>query len=684
MIHFLSPALLAGVLAIGVPIALHLYGRRRAQPRPFAAVDFLLRTNQKLARSLELRRLLLLLARVAVALAIPLVLSRPFAVVSAEGSADLGGVSAAVIVLDDSLSTRAVAEGAARFEAIRRLAKDGVRSLPQGAELAVLSGAYHVTPPAFRLDTDRARILGALDDARPTFRGSDLDTAVQRAAALLAQSASGPPASRRILVVTDGSKHAWKAAPPAEVGGFAVEVVAPAGEPPKNHAIVDLRIEPAPDAGGRGARVVAVVAGSGKAEAGLEASLVVDGKVVARGLLDLPAGDAGRRVEKGFSLSFEPGVHEVEVRIPSDALPEDDRRGLRVELRRDVRVLLFDGDPRSVRREDELHFLETALRPGDDASSRMQVTTIAELGELPRRLADADVVFVCNPKALGGGDVAALRSFVERGGGLFLSFGDAADPVSLAGPLAQLLPQAPSGVRTENGAGERVARVDRTHPLFSTAFDAEAESLRQAGFRKYVLFLPAPKDPARRALVWLSGGAPLLFERDVGKGHVLAFASTIDLDWNDLPIRPGYLPLVQQAARHLARSPLEQPDAPVLVGARRELALGDDAAGKRVEVERPDGERITIESSAGGASFGGTDLPGLHRVRVDGKDRPELSFMVALDAAESDLTVSSAKADMSTTVAPARPRTRRLELWHTLAALLLAALFAESLLLRRG
>ncbi len=683
MIHFLSPALLAGALAIAVPIALHLYGRKRAQTRPFAAVDFLLRTNQKLARSLELRRLLLLVARVAVAVAIPLVLARPFAEVSAEGSADLGGVSAAVIVLDDSLSTRAVVDGTARFEAIRRLAQGGLRSLPAGAEVAVVSGAFHPAPPGTRLDTDRARILGALDDARPSFRGSDLDTAVQRAAALLAQSAAGPPSSRRILVVNDGSKHAWKVAPPAEVGGFAVEVVTPRGAPPRNHAIVDLRVEAAPDAGGRGARVVAVMAGSGEVEAGLEASLVVDGKVVARGLVDLPAGEAGRRVEKGFSLSFEPGVHEVEVRIPPDALPDDDRRALRVELRRDVRVLLFDGDPRSVRRDDELHFLETALRPGDDASSRMQVVTIAELGELPKRLADADVVFVCNPKALGGGEVAALRGFVDKGGGLFVSFGDAAEPASLAGPLAQLLPQEPSGVRTENGAPERVARVDRAHALFSTGFDAEAESLRQAGFRKYTLFAPAPKDPARRALVWLAGGAPLLLERDVGKGHVLAFASTIDMDWNDLPIRPGYLPLVQQAARYLARSPLEQPDAPVLVGARREIPLGDDA-GKRVEVEAPGGARTVLEPSGAMATFAATDRPGLHRVRVDGKERPELSFMVALDAAESDLAVSSAKTNVSAPATAQRPRTRRLELWHGLAALLLVALFAESLLLRRG
>ena len=53
----------------------------------------------------------------------------------------------------------------------------------------------------------------------------------------------------------------------------------------------------------------------------------------------------------------------------------NDRRYLRVEVRRDVRVLLVDGDPRTARRDDELFYLETALRPGDRDDSQLEVTT---------------------------------------------------------------------------------------------------------------------------------------------------------------------------------------------------------------------------------------------------------------------------------------------------------------------
>ena len=40
--------------------------------------------------------------------------------------------------------------------------------------------------------------------------------------------------------------------------------------------------------------------------------------------------------------------------------------------------------------------------------------------------------------------------------------------------------------------------------------------------------------------------------RAVGRGRVLLWTSTLDLFWNDLALKPVYLPFVHQVARHLA------------------------------------------------------------------------------------------------------------------------------------
>ena len=74
-------------------------------------------------------------------------------------------------------------------------------------------------------------------------------------------------------------------------------------------------------------------------------------------------------------------------RSAGDALPIDDRRWVRASLRDQVRVLLVDGDPRTVRHDDELFYLEAALRPGDreDSGTSVRAITAEELAGIEPR-----------------------------------------------------------------------------------------------------------------------------------------------------------------------------------------------------------------------------------------------------------------------------------------------------------
>ena len=47
-------------------------------------------------------------------------------------------------------------------------------------------------------------------------------------------------------------------------------------------------------------------------------------------------------------------------------------------------------------------------------------------------------------------------------------------------------------------------------------------------------------------LARFDGGAPALLERRVGSGRVLLWASTLDLSWSDLPLKPVFLPFVHR------------------------------------------------------------------------------------------------------------------------------------------
>src|SRR4029077_4842505 len=107
---FLSPIMLWGALAAGIPIALHFFYRSRYRVVPWAAMKFLLTSIEQTSRRLRFQELLLLLARVAVLVILALALARPTTSVS-HGSGQ-GDAVDAVLVIDTSFSM-AARDGAA-------------------------------------------------------------------------------------------------------------------------------------------------------------------------------------------------------------------------------------------------------------------------------------------------------------------------------------------------------------------------------------------------------------------------------------------------------------------------------------------------------------------------------------------------------------------------------------------
>jgi hypothetical protein len=101
---------------------------------------------------------------------------------------------------------------------------------------------------------------------------------------------------------------------------------------------------------------------------------------------------------------------------------------------------------------------------------------------------------------------------------------------------------APWQIREMNdlsGRSEKIAHIDsrgRTSEFLSQL----ESSLRSASVRTYFRVEGSPKNP-----IELGNRDPLLAETDAGKSRMFLFTSSADLDWNDLPLKAAYLPLIQ-------------------------------------------------------------------------------------------------------------------------------------------
>jgi hypothetical protein len=711
-VHFLAPALLLGLVAAALPWFIHRIGKRRARPRAFAAMELLLRAEREISARRRLREILLLVLRTLVAAALPLVFARPFAEVRSDLPASTTRTQSAVVVLDDSASLRRLASagGEPVFSLARARARALLEHLAPDSDVALVLASEGSPAPVAEPSSDRARLLAALDAAECSARRADFAGALRRASQILAV---GAHTERAVYVVTDLQATGWDgvAGPDADAASPAV-VVLDVGGPWENRAVVALDAEPAPEEGAQGVAVVAEVANFSDAPARkLGLTLRLDGADVARGFVDVPPHG---RVKKRFLLTLASGgtAHDAEVEIDHDLFPLDDRRRARVEVSRGLRVLIVDGDPRTVRTEDETFFLEAALRAGGGGFS---ITNALPDELAPATLTDNAAVFLANVARPSAELAQALVRYVEGGGGLFISVGDRVDADAWNARLAAVLPQ-PLGLKRTASASsalpvaegetvdlrpaERLAPLDRRHPLLAS-FPAKGDGLASARFSQFMLLAPVPDAPGRSVVLRFENGAPALVAAEVGRGRVLLLTTTVDREWTDLPIRPGFLPLVQEAARYLAGAPGSESVASLTVGQRREITLG--AEDRRVEVVAPAGQSswLTPEGRPPEAhakrtvAFDHTDEPGLYRVRAsrtDGTavDRPEERFVVDLDPGESDPAVLPADRRPDRTrvggAGDAAPKSR-LELWHALGVLVLACVLAESLLtlrLRRG
>lgn len=146
---FTNPWLLTGLAAIGLPLLIHWLTRARPRRIAFPPFKFLVEACAGQQAVNRLRTILLLILRCLLVLALALLFARPFLRPSGLAAGNQAG-QRVVLVLDASLSMRAVQQGVPLFARSQAEAAETLRALPAGSEAAVIleDAAPHSLLPA--------------------------------------------------------------------------------------------------------------------------------------------------------------------------------------------------------------------------------------------------------------------------------------------------------------------------------------------------------------------------------------------------------------------------------------------------------------------------------------------------------------------------------------------------------
>lgn len=664
----LNPAVAAaGAGLVAAPILIHLINRMRYRKVRFAAMEFLLASQQKNRRRVLIEQLILLLLRVLIVIGLILLIARLVLDPSALAMLRAGAKTHHIVLLDDSGSMRnQVGDTTAFDEAksiVRQLVSEAAREPgSQQVTLIVLSQAEQNAALLTEADIDD-ELLNRLDTTLSNLScthqafglGVGLDAARQR----LQTERSG---ARLLHVLSDFRQQDWIDQPKllAEVADLgqsdvAVNLVRVVDEETANVAVTTVAGDLDVASAGIPVRVSVGVTNFGSSPAEDVAVGVTQDRQ------KLPLAERIAKIEPGaevfteFDIAFQtPGRHSLRFELGNDGLPADDMRHTAVSVAASQPVLIIDG---TAGRSDGPGLLADALAPVPGLSGvSPRIATVDFLRRNP--LSEYRVIYMVNVPSLPPDALRLLEVYVESGGGLAWFLGDGVQPEFYN---KQLVP------RRETPPHRSDASVDSTKtaetnasvglfpmPLATTRRTREINPLSQAldltfapvgrftpfagELGKYWrgthvgTYLPADeaweRDDDLRAdgvttVARLRGGEPIALLHRYGKGRVLTVLTSAGQDWTNWPRQFIYVPFVLESFKELASQDtgLESVD----VGAPIKVRLPAAEFDPEVRIERPDGTAIPIRATPVAttaaddpllleATYRDTDEPGIYRI----------------------------------------------------------------------
>ncbi len=286
------------------------------------------------------------------------------------------------------------------------------------------------------------------------------------------------------------------------------------------------------------------------------------------------------------------GRHRVEARLPSDAIPNDNRRFLVLDVPEALEVLLVAPERQIAAVGGAAQYVRVALSPtGARSGIRTRLEPPSFLIDRPLNAFGA--IFLLDVPSLDSIAVKSLENYVAAGGGLAIFTGPEANLDFIRSELYRdgtgLFPFSPLAVTSlEPDFLSRTPDLTvRPHPIFRLFGEGESPLLGSVRIEQYLAVEPNESPDSKSVVLGtLRGGAPLVVEKTFGKGRTVTVLTSAGPAWNNWARgNPSFVVVMLELAAWLAKRP--QDAASVLLGDPLEIRLDSTVYDKRFALKLP-------------------------------------------------------------------------------------------------
>ena len=516
--QFGNTMFLWGLLALPIPLVIHLYFRRNRVRVKFSTTRFFRKRERFLSFRRKLRDLLLMLLRILAILFLVLALSRP----SIGGFKYLsGGRTDAVIILDDTLSMcRMNSSGETAYASARKKAQEIVAALGGGDSAAVifLSGRKGVS-----LTQSTRKADEAIRNSVPSGCGGSYSAGLKQASDLIERSQNP---NHEIFLLSDFQACQAPSQPyrNAELKDTRIYFV-PVSGTRENISVTRVSTGFKPKTVNKTMRVDYEVENFGNAEARTELNFEVNGKTLEKRDLTLAGGE-----KKSGEFSFVPvseGVIYGSVGAKDELYSMDNRRYFAASVSKNVRVLALYED--EFVKTDPYFFIRHALDPDGSASSGVGIRTAAVKELTAEMLSGIHVVFLADVDSVPEKYALLISDYLKKGGTVFSLPGSRTNASSMSG-ITDVLGK--DGIPSVNVYGAKVP-FKRNGISFNEELSI-MNDLLQLDYLTWKNIQVINSDPSGKVLA-TAGGKNIIVERKVGNGRWIALACSARNDYCNWP-----------------------------------------------------------------------------------------------------------------------------------------------------
>lgn len=562
---FLNPSILIALLAISIPIIIHLLNLRKIRKVEFSTLMFLKEIQKSKMRRIKLKQILLLLLRIFAITFLVLCFARP--VYEGYAGSDTASKTTSLIFIDDSFSMNARDNNGLYFNQAKESVKRILNDHKESDEIYLVPTSSIAFKDKKILFGNFKELLDSLSNLKISYKTFSLNEVLSSSNEIIGESKNPV---KEIFIISDFQKNNFQFDEksydkyPNLKSNFVNTYLINVGEREINNLSVDsLIVETKILEKDKDIKVKIYVNNfTGLNLKNKTVNLFIDNELRGEKVVDLNSFEK-KEVEFIFKSSLSgsiTGVIEiVQSEFQDDEIINDNKYFFNVYIPDKFEIGLLESNPADTR------FIELAFKTAsnilsDSVKRKSELFNLNSINSIDENIYKYDMIYVSNKRSFNDNEANILKEYVSGGGGLFLFLGKNTDIENYNSTILNKL----NSVRIEKlntdvqNENLKFDRVDFEHPVLSEVYQNQKLSITSDKFiiespkiSSYFDLLPNENS---NSIISLTNNKPFLVESKYSKGKLILCAVAATDDLSDLPLKSIFVPLIIRSVYYLGNS----------------------------------------------------------------------------------------------------------------------------------